>query len=1281
MLYSIIHSVSDGKISRLTPFCLCLALAHSANAADDAANIEGMSYLNQVTFATGYRYDGWLVAGLSGIDFDAATNSFVAVRDNWISGASNGAAGSSNFPNYFTLTPTFVTGSPGYGITFTDVAAIPQLNGTSLAGFESIRLDPDGNGIWLTSETPHTIYHVLADGSTVQQLVNLPATVNGDFASGTGNYGLEGLTFTPNGSLWAAREGSIAADPVGVTRLTRLNRDGSVAAQYAYRLDNVTAVNNNNGSIANPPGPGLGNNGVTEIVALSDTSFLVMERGWDGISANANPTGVSHNYIRVYRVDIAEATDVSGISSLSATTDPYSTVTKTLVFDSTTLASTLDTYDTKIDNLEGMTLGPVLPNGHASIVLMSDNNNSNGQRKTQFLIFSIDTPIADVQFWDGSTPMADNSAGGGDGAWSFSAQSENWTREGGAVNDAWNGKIAAFSGAAGIVTIDNAAGAVTARGLQFLTSGYTLTGGDLTLAGSGAFPVYVEGAASTATIQSAIVGSGALAKSGSGTLVLRGANTYSGGTQILGGVIEVASDANLGAASGDLLLFDGVLSTTADFVSSRAVTLGGNAGGFSVADGTVLGLSGPLSGSGALLKSGLGTLVLSGVNSYTGGTMVMAGTIEGSATSIGGDVANAAVVVFDQAADATYAGNISGLDGTKGSMVKRGAGQLMLAGTSDLDWIVEAGGVTSSSDRFRGNLSLDAGTNFTFDQSYSGDYAGTISGLGNLVFSGGGLVKLSGDSSGYLGTTDVSGALSVNGMFGGSLNVLPGGRLQGSGTVGDTTLAAGATIAPGNSIGTLTVNGDLTFAAGSVYEVETAANGASDRVDVTGIATLNGASVVALALDPVASYRNSSSYTILTAGSLVGSFAPTVTLGSPFLNGLLDYTGNTVTLTIQPGASFASVAETSNQRATAIALDGLDQTAGSDSLALYNTILFSTASSARTAFDQLSGEIHASAKGGLIEETKSIRNRMGERLQVALAADRSGDALGTIASALDGETATLGGAEIWMSGYGSWGKTSVDGNTAGFDRDTGGLLFGVDGNVADGIHVGLMAGTSHSSFSVGPRASTASVDGVHVGAYAGTEIGNIGLKAGASYSFNDIDTIRSVRLSGIDQKLTGGYDSGVAQVFGEVYYGIDLSGMRVEPFANFTLVSLNTDGFAESGGSAALSSFGESEQTAFTTIGIHTATSFETAGLETSLRGSVGWRHATGDTEPTSTMRFSSGLPFAVEGTSIDTNVAVADIGLDLGLSPGSKLALRYSGQIGADSFENNLSARLDIRF
>ena len=74
------------------------------------------------------------------------------------------------------------------------------------------------------------------------------------------------------------------------------------------------------------------------------------------------------------------------------------------------------------------------------------------------------------------------------------------------------------------------------------------------------------------------------------------------------------------------------------------------------------------------------------------------------------------------------------------------------------------------------------------------------------------------------------------------------------------------------------------------------------------------------------------------------------------------------------------------------------------------------------------------------------------------------------------------------------------------------------------------------------------------------------------------------------------------------------------------------DGFTEKGASAALGSSGGSQQTAFTTLGVHAATSFETFGLPASVRGSLGWHHATGDTDATSTLRFSSGLPFADRG-------------------------------------------------
>ncbi|WP_164214064.1 hypothetical protein, partial [Stenotrophomonas maltophilia] len=83
---------------------------------------------------------------------------------------------------------------------------------------------------------------------------------------------------------------------------------------------------------------------------------------------------------------------------------------------------------------------------------------------------------------------------------------------------------------------------------------------------------------------------------------------------------------------------------------------------------------------------------------------------------------------------------------------------------------------------------------------------------------GGGRTVLIGDSRDFAGTTSVeAGTLSVMGRLGGALSVLSGGTLMGPGTVGGTAVAAGGTLAPGNAGGMLTVQGNLSLAAGSFY--------------------------------------------------------------------------------------------------------------------------------------------------------------------------------------------------------------------------------------------------------------------------------------------------------------------------------------------------------------------------------------------------------------------------------------------------------------------------------
>ena len=178
------------------------------------------------------------------------------------------------------------------------------------------------------------------------------------------NRALEGLTLTPSGRyLWAAMEGpghndgELSTESHGaLTRITRFDVETRTAtAQYAYPVDNVSS------------GP-RGDNGLTDLVALDDETFLTVERGYG-----------THVQASVYRVSIGDAEDVLARPSLTGA--PVRTMTKTLLVD---LPSTVD----PLDNIEGITLGPTLSDGRRSLLLVSDDNFS-PQQITQFVAFAL----------------------------------------------------------------------------------------------------------------------------------------------------------------------------------------------------------------------------------------------------------------------------------------------------------------------------------------------------------------------------------------------------------------------------------------------------------------------------------------------------------------------------------------------------------------------------------------------------------------------------------------------------------------------------------------------------------------------------------------------------------------------------------------------------------------------------------------------------------------------------------------------------------------------------
>lgn len=328
-----------------------------------------------------------------------------------------------------------------------------------------------------------------------------------------------------------------------------------------------------------------------------------------------------------------------------------------------------------------------------------------------------------------------------------------------------------------------------------------------------------------------IAGAGKLVKSGTDTLTLTGTNTYTGGTTISAGTLQIGNGGTTGSISGNIV-DNGVL----QFNRSDDIAYAGG-----------------ISGTGSLTKSGAGTLTLTGTNGYTGGTTIEAGTLQvgngGTTGSIAGSITNNAALVFDRSDSLTVAGDIGGT----GGLTSNGTGTLILAGTNSYS----GGTVIGKSSTLQVGNGGESGTltgavtangNLVFDRSDDSSFTGTVSGAGSLTKNGAGALEITGANT-YAGTTWVNGGtLRVNNTSGsatgsGNVQVGSGATLAGGGTVsGAVNVASGGSLAPGNSLGTLTT-GDLSMDKGSFLNYQLGAVGEdplNDLIQVNGNLVLGG---------------------------------------------------------------------------------------------------------------------------------------------------------------------------------------------------------------------------------------------------------------------------------------------------------------------------------------------------------------------------------------------------------------------------------------------------------
>ncbi len=465
---------------------------------------------------------------------------------------------------------------------------------------------------------------------------------------------------------------------------------------------------------------------------------------------------------------------------------------------------------------------------------------------------------------------------------------------------------------------------------------------------------------------------------------------------------------------------------------------------------------------------------------------------------------------------------------------------------------------------------------------------------------------------------------------------------------------------------------DVTFQPGSTYAVELDATG-SDRLVSDGTVSVSGANLaldlqnpgVSLQSQPATSLVGRQFDILQAAGGVQGGFAA-VQSNLLFLGGGLTYTGTGVQLAVQRSASFASVGLTANQRSVAAAADRLG--AGNP---VYESLLLSAdAGSARQAFDQLSGEIHPAVGNLLLNDSRQLRDAVGERTrQQGVAA----------APAIDGQ-----GNGLWVKALGAWGKADGDSGHARYSSSIGGMLLGVDGQLSEDTRLGVFTGYSDSSLSMGDgRHSSASVDSYHLGAYAGKELEQVRLSLGGSHSWHRIETKRELQYNEVSDRQKSKRDAQSTQVFGEAAWKVAVPGMALEPFANLAYVHIASDSFKEHGGAAALKGGQDNRDAWLSTLGMRAGKQLQLSGGQAvELSATLGWQHNLSSTGSDQHLAFAGqGDAYKVQALSLDRDAAVVGARAGISLGRQARVNLDYNGLLGSRDKSHGVGLSLDWAF
>lgn len=825
----------------------------------------------------------------------------------------------------------------------------------------------------------------------------------------------------------------------------------------------------------------------------------------------------------------------------------------------------------------------------------------------------------------------------------------------------------------------------------------TVSTGVLTLGGAAGSTgsILISGAGSTLTYTGALT-VGAL---GSGSITLANDATFSpGATLTLGSAAGGSGTLNIGAAAGSIAAAGGNIDTT-----NISTAVGGTGAiqfnhtatsgspYYLTNDHTNGGTAVNIRGGTSLIQNGGYTVLkATGTYDYTGTTTVSGGTLSNAANISnttkfivnGGTLLNGGTVTT---ANSTFSGGTVSNSGTYNSTnLNVTGGSVSNSGTlATTNTTVSAGALTTSGTFTTTNLDITGGTV---------NASGTLN-APNTRINGGTLLL----------NTDLTSTITVSS---GALIVNSSRTITGNVGVSNGTFATSAyydnTLLPSN----VTLSNNLTMGSGSTtaLRVIDLGPGNVDFVHVTGTATLAG--TLALNFNNSTGYipKKDDSFTVINAGAFSGNYTNfSNTMQNYFIFTTGSFSGNDYTVTISMAQkSFTASAVTGNQMSVAQALNS-EVRPGSPMQAAMDYINTLPESSWGHAFDLIAPEEMTAVTSAGMSNATSLYNMLGNRFTEVRTGQRFSDS-GLVmwdpshefsrnsllasngplpagyqpASPSFFNDSKLG---LFVSGQGTYGDVSAKDNIDGYNFDAGGLILGVDYQVAEHTVVGLYGGyqgTDTNLSNNGNAKTDSGKFGLYVsqwweqGAWINASIG------GGYNSYNN----KRAALGDFANSTTTGMEFNFQYQQG---YDFHVGRWTFGPTMQMDYTRLNVDGYTESGSLAPLTIASQTAESLQGTIGGRVSTSIDVNRNQWKVQpyANVGLRHEFMDTTQAVTASFAdgSGGNFIVDGPKVDANSLVAGFGVTLQLSPRWSGQLGYFAQANEDYLIQSISGSLVFRF